>query len=77
MVLYQVPPGSPLIAVNVGASAPLIIKALAANAPAKELPSPAFLSAGVVVGSVTPVRRGATGSAPNVQPNLLSFLAGR
>lgn len=63
-VLYGVEPRSAILVLNIGASAPLIIKALAQNVPVDRQPE------------VAP-GRGYQMSGESAPPSLLGFLAGR
>ncbi|MCE5240226.1 hypothetical protein LLH23_17320 [bacterium] len=65
-VLYKVAPENPVLAVNIGASAPLIIKALASVAP--KLPEP---------GGATPSPAAGRALSGAGGPRLVDFLAGR
>ena len=65
-VLYKVAPENPVLAVNIGASAPLILKALASTAP--KLPEP---------GGATPAPAKERALPGARRPRLVDFLAGR
>ncbi len=72
VVVYGVTPSNPLLALNIGLSAPLLLKGLAASVPVRTTTAPAApAGVGGPIPSFDPTTSRAT------QPSPLNFIAGR